>query len=355
MKILRLEAWPVTLRLTHPYRIAYETIDATTNVYLRMIVDGGPVAYGCSAPDEVVTGETASSVLAAVEEVARPLLAGTNPLRRVALLERLQAALPDQPAALALFDCALHDLLGKVAGVPLFELLGGNQDAMRTSVTVGILPVKETVADALAWTRRGFRCLKLKGGVDPELDAERVMRVREAVGRDVELRFDANQGYSVSEAIGFVHATRHAKLELLEQPTPRNELALLGQVTNQVHIPVMADESLINSRDAFRITRDRLADMVNVKLIKVGGIHEALHINSVARSAHVEVMVGCMDESGLGIAAGLHYALSRSNVVYADLDGHLDLIEDPARDAVLLDSGVLRTTGRPGLGFDLPD
>jgi L-alanine-DL-glutamate epimerase-like enolase superfamily enzyme len=352
MKITRIEAWLVTMPLKEPYAIAYETVEQVTNVFLRLETNEPITGYGCAAPDLEVTGETPKGVLRALEDVITPAIKGSDPLRLAMLLERLKPQLKDQPSTLAALDMALYDILGKKSGLPVWRLLGGFRDRVRTSVTIGILPEKETIERAREWVRKGFKCLKLKGGKDMDSDIERVMKVREAVGKGIELRFDANQGFSVEDTQRFVQETQKANLELIEQPTPKGEPHLLSRVTQRVPIPVMADESLMTLRDAFRIARRGLADMVNVKLMKVGGISEALQINGVARSAGLEVMVGCMDEAALGIAAGLHFALARPNVAYADLDGHLDLIGDPSDGAVICRNGVLFATNRPGLGFD---
>ncbi len=353
MKIRDIESWPVSMKLSEPYTIAYETIDCATNIFLRIVTDKGINGFGCAAPDLQVTGETPESVLGSLRDIIIPAIKGSDPLRTAMLLERLAIPLQSQPSALAAVDMALHDILGKACGLPLWKVLGGFRDRIKTSITIGILPENETVEAAKKRVSQGFRCLKLKGGIDAEADIARILKVREAVGKDIELRFDANQGFTVEQALRFFEGTRKANLELIEQPTPQGQPDLLGRVTNSVQIPIMADESLMTLRDAFRLARKDLVDMVNVKLMKVGGISVAIQINSVSRAAGLEVMVGCMDEAALSIAAALHFALARPNVVYADLDGHLDLLDDPTDGAVILRNGVLYPTNSPGLGFDL--
>lgn len=353
MKIKNIEAWPVSMRLKEPYTIAYETIESTTNIFLRIETDKGIVGFGCAAPDLQITGETPESVLQAVNDIIIPNIKGSDALRMAMLVERLAPLLKSQASALAAVDMALHDILGKISCLPLWKLLGGFRDRIRTSVTIGILPEQETIIRAQEFVAQGFKSLKIKGGIDVDSDIARVVKVREVVGPNIELRFDANQGFTEEQALKFVDKARPARLELIEQPTPKGHPDLLGRITSSVPLPIMADESLITLRDAFRLARRDLVDMVNVKLMKVGGISVALQINAVARSAGLEVMVGCMDEAALSIAAGLHFALARPNVAYADLDGHLDLVDDPSQGAVHLHNGILFPTDKPGLGFDL--
>jgi len=350
LKITKIECFSIEMNLKTPYRIAYETVEKTTNIFLKIYTSIGIVGFGCAAPDFEVTSETPQSVLKSIEGPISKELIGRDPLRFSRLMENLKKQIPHQPSALAAIDMALYDILGKTSDLPIWKILGGYRHRIKTSVTIGILSVKETVDAAQEFVQQGFKCLKIKGGINVSEDIERINRVRESVGTGIGLRFDANQGYTVEDSLKFVNETKSVKLEVFEQPTPRGKPDMIGRVTNMVPIPVMADESLMDLRDAFRLARNDLVDMVNIKLMKVGGISEALHINSVARSAKLEVMIGCMDESALSIAAGLQFALAKPNVIYADLDGHMDLIDDPARGSVSIRDGYLFPNESPGLG-----
>ena len=353
MKIINIEFWPVNMKLSEPYTIAYETFDSASNVFLKLTTNTGITGFGCGAPAPEVTGETDKDVLENAQQVVAPLLKNADPCRISYLIEKLKRQLKGYPATLAMVDSALWDIMAKSADLPLYKLLGGFRTRMLTSITIGIMPVNETVEHALDFVKQSFKVIKIKGGSDVDVDIERLIKTREAIGESIEIRFDANQGYSVWESLHFVKETKKVRVELLEQPTPYDELDKMAKVTSKTTIPIMADESLQSLRDVFNIARRKQADMINIKIMKVGGIYEAMHINSVARSAGIEAMVGCMDESALGIAAGLAFALSRPNVIYADLDGHLDLIEDPAQGAVILKNGWLYPAEVPGIGISL--
>ncbi len=351
MKIVRVEAEIIALSLDTPYQIAYESVSRVTNLLIRIHTNCRTVGFGVAAPDIHITGESAQPALALIQDVVDCELRGKDPLRPAWLMQRLAEPLAKWPSVRGGVNMALYDIMGKTAGMPLFKLLGGFRDRMVTSITIGILPEADTVRVAQEHVRQGFRALKLKGGRNVEEDISRTLRVRDAVGPRIAIRFDANQGYTLEEAIRLVDGTRRAKLEIFEQPTPKGALDLLGRVTRRVSVPVMADESLLNLRDALRLAKGDLADMVNIKLMKVGGIQEASAIDAVARSAGLEAMVGCMDELALGIAAGLAFACGRPNVVYADLDGHIGLMGDPTSASVTLKNGILYPSREPGLGL----
>lgn len=338
------------LRLSAPYTIAYETVSQATNFILKIETDAAIIGLGCAAPDLEVTKETGDDVARALDLVIIPYLKGKNPLLYARLLDELKPLLSVISSALAMVDMALLDIASKKMDVPLYQFLGGYRASIATSITIGILPLDNTLSQAKEYVSQGFTIIKLKGGLALEEDVEKIHRLRENFP-SLTLRFDGNQGFSVAQAVRFVEQTQTARIEILEQPTLVSEEEKLGEVTRKVSIPVMADESLKSLKDAFRLARNSRMNMVNIKIQKVGGIMEAMHINSVARSAGLKAMIGCIDECRLGISSGLHFALSRPNTHYADLDGHLDFENDPFKSLFSLEKGILRPNNQAGLGL----
>ncbi|WP_445381286.1 mandelate racemase/muconate lactonizing enzyme family protein [Robiginitalea sp. IMCC43444] len=350
MRIQSLEYDLLELKLAVPYQIAYETISSCENVILRLVTDSGFVGYGCAAPDWEVTGEKARDIMQQIEGPITRLLKGKDPFQQGRYMQAIRNTEGIGTSARAMVDMALYDLLARKAGLPLYKVLGGYRHQIPTSITIGILPLQETLELARKFIGQGFTILKLKGGISPEEDLEKVHKLRETLGNDFAIRFDANQGYTATEAIEFVKKSKGARIDILEQPTPVKHPEAMKEVSLNTFIPIMADESIKSLDDAYHFTRQGMMDMVNIKLQKVGGILEASHINSVAKAGGLEVMIGCMDESALGISAGLHFALSRPNIHFADLDGHLDLLGDPFTALFTIENGIMIPSDHPGLG-----
>jgi L-alanine-DL-glutamate epimerase-like enolase superfamily enzyme len=230
----------------------------------------------------------------------------------------------------------------------LHRLLGGYRYRIQTSVVVGIGSVAETVALAHIRARQGFRILKIKGGLDADEDVRRVRAVDAALPELV-LRLDADQGYSVRQAIEVARALE-GKLEMLEQPTPAADLGALAQVTEHSPVPVLASQSVLGPESALEIAKTRAAHGMSIKLATCGGLGRARQIDAIARAARLTTMVGCLNEPALLIAAGLGFALSSPNVRYGDLDGHFDLVDDPTVPGFRFQDGWLIATDVPGLG-----
>ncbi len=354
MQIIAAEAFPVTLRLTEPFAIASETVETIPNIFFRLETDGGLVGWGCTAPDPV-TGEDEETVLCAFENRLAPILDGADPIRIHYLNALIERQLTGNTAAKAGVNLALYDILGKAAKLPLFRLLGGYRRKIETSVTVGLNSTDIMVDRATEWVARGFRHLKIKCGIDPDGDIDTVLAIRAAVGPDIKLRLDANEGYNVADTLRVVAMIEEqgGDIEFLEQPTKGEYLYMLKEITAQCNVPIMADETALSLRDSLRLIKLEVADLINIKLMKLGGITNAIKAEIFAELAEVPVMIGCMNESMGAMVAGVHFACAFQNVQYADLDSTLDIADDIVRGGARFEKGYVIPPEEPGLGIEV--
>ena len=356
MKITKVEIREKKFALRFPSAVSYATQETAPNVFIKLCTDAGMVGWGCCAPDEEVTGETPESVRDFLEQIAYPVLKGADPLERRPLLERLRMEGGGRhPSAHAAASIALFDLAGKAFGAPVFRLLGGVKKPLPTSYTISLLPLDEALEQVREALERGFRILKIKIGENPQMDAQRIAEIRKTAGPDIPFRLDANQAYSATDTLRLLDMIEHKGVEFIEQPTPGKDLSALKQVSDTLPIPVMADEPVLDAGDAFRIASKKMASLVNIKLMKCGGLDEAMDIDRVCAAAGISTMLGCMDESALSITAALHLAMVSPNVKYIDLDGHFDLIDDIASGAPIFKDGLLAINEKPGFGVDIEE
>ena len=352
MKIVRTETFSEKLPLSRPYEIAFKRIDSVTLHFVRLVTSSHHVGLGSAAPTDL-TGESSDACAQALDDMGQDLLVGKDPRHLRAITGALRHHMPNTPAARAALDMALYDLFARDVEVPVVDLLGRRHSGLATSVTIGILSLKETLSEAMEHIGRGFRVLKVKLGRNLQDDLSRLRALRAHVGSRVRIRVDANQGYTAREAQILADQARILGLELIEQPLPAAAIDAMRTLPDAHGSLMVADESLQSESDALALAHTPPFGTYNIKLMKCGGITSAMTIADIAALADLHCMWGCMDESVISIAAALHAAYAAPATRYIDLDGSFDLSHDVAKGGFCLREGRLELLDAPGLGVHL--
>ncbi|HDN19575.1 MAG TPA: dipeptide epimerase [Candidatus Acetothermia bacterium] len=354
MRIERIDVFRFKFSLAKPFTIALGSVSTKEVVIVRIEDNRGDIGWGEASPSQRILGSSVATTLAAMDALV-PALLGEDPRRIGYLVERMDRVLEGNSAAKAALDIALHDLVGRILGEPLWRLLGGHTPGpVSTDFTVGIDAPEAMASEARALVERGFREIKIKVGEDPVTDLERVRRIREAVGDGIVLRIDANQGWTPQEALWALRRMAEYGVELVEQPVAAWDIQGLAWVRRHSPIPVMADEAAHSPRDALRLIQADAVDYINIKLMKSGGLWRAREIATICRNAGVLNMIGGMVETNLAATAATHLALSEGNIRFRDLD----LGTDPEAQLIAEGGSYIRDGDRhlsdpeaPGLGI----
>ena len=293
-----------------------------------------------------------------IETYLRPLLIGKD-VRNISDLWQLmhQNAYwrcgPIVNNAISGVDMALWDLYGQLYKIPVYKLMGGAKKSIVTDITISVNDPEEMVRDALNAIDRGYDCLKVKVGKEPEKDIARLSAIRGAVPKETCIRIDANQGWTPKEAVRILNGMQEKGLDLefVEQPVKAHDFEGLKYVTERSYVPVLADESVFSPADALRIMQTGAADFVNIKLMKCGGITNALRIASAAEVYGVECMIGCMLEAKISVNAAVHLACAKQIITRVDLDGPVLCSEDPILGGAVFNEKDITVSNEPGLGI----
>jgi len=352
VKITDVDAYYYDLPLLEPFKISIAEMKDALNVLVCLQTNQGIVGWGEAAPFPALTGDTQATSIAAAKDIAE-LVTGQDALNYVKIINAIHSFIPHNPCIKAAFDMALFDILGKVADLPLYKLLGGAKNSFETDLTISLHSPEETAIRGSEAVKKGFKTIKAKVGVSVESDVARIRALREAVGAEINIRIDANQAWSVPEAIKTLDRLTEYNIQFIEQPVPSWDLDGLKQVRQSVRIPVMADEALFSPADALKIIKSEAADYLNIKLMKAGGILPSLKIAHLGEAAGLRCMVGCMNESNLSITAGAHLHASQSHIIFADLDTSFFLKVDPVIGGIKINNGIVTLPEQAGIGAEV--
>ncbi|MBR1586595.1 MAG: dipeptide epimerase [Clostridia bacterium] len=352
MKITGIEWGRVSIPLRTPFKTALRTVASVEDIIVKICTDTGDAGFGEAPPTGVITGDTAGAIVGAMEHHLAPSLLGRDVDDFESILLLTQRCVMHNTSAKAAVDMALWDLYGKLYRIPVYKLLGGARKHLITDLTISVNAPAVMARDAKIAVERGFDCLKVKVGVDPRLDVERLTAVRQAVPGNVTLRIDANQAWKPKEAVRILNdmQDRGLDIEFVEQPVAAGDLEGLKYVTQRSSVPVLADEAVFSPADALKILQMGAADLLNIKLMKCGGIYNALKIADVAELYGVECMIGCMLEGKVAVNAAAHLACARQVITRIDLDGPMLCAADPVRGGAAFQGKDIILSDAPGLG-----
>ncbi len=354
MKIADIRVYKQNLGTNRPYTIAYKTVSEVKNVFVEIQLENGLVGIGACNPSEKVVGENVDQAQKHLETTDFGYLIG----KKISLFESLKKqtrhALEKWPGSHAAVDIALHDAFTQYLNISLGEYFGRFHKSLPTSITIGIKNVEETLAEAKEYWDNGFRYIKVKTGLSPEEDAERTLKIIEKYPKAI-IRVDANQGYGPEDLKSFVKKTEKVSIDLIEQPFPVSRFSdYSAGLSNAVSNYLVADESLKNPEDALQLIKTTPnCKIFNIKLMKSGGLSNAMEIASIAYRSGVSLMWGCNDESAVSITAAMHLAFSYAHTKYIDLDGSLDLVQDVVSAGFRIQEGRMIPKGGIGLGVTL--
>jgi muconate cycloisomerase len=343
-----------------PHVMSFTTLHAVNFAFVRVETADGLVGWGEAAclGGPTWSEESAESVAATIERYIAPWLVGRDAARIEALRAQMARRIQGNPFARAAVEMALWDLNGRALGVPVHRLLGGRvRDRVPLSWSLAVADPDGEIAEARELVSRGHRIFKVKTAAHPVAhDTARVRRLREALGPDVRLRCDANQGWDRPTALRAIRALEPYDLDFVEQPLPRWDVAGMAELARSVGVPIMADESCGSPQEALALARLGGVSILGLKLTKSAGILSTLAVARIAEAAGMACYVGCMIETSLGTAAYLQVALAATPVTWGcELFGPLLLAGDVTRAPVHYEGGDILALDGPGLGVEVDE
>lgn len=351
MKITHTDIYRLSIKM-RPFSIATGTIDFAQNVFIRVHTDAGFYGVGECSAFPMIVGETQETCLAIAKDFAA-LWKGKNPLEIASRVNELHQYIAHNFTIKSAFDMALYDIASKAQDIPLYQFLKGAKREIETDITIGIGSIEDMITQAIEFKNSGARIIKVKLGKNAEEDIERISKIREAVGPELLLRIDANQGWNYESAIKALTSMADLNIQFCEQPMSAWYDDFLPALKEISPVKIMADESCFNHHDARKLINAQACDYINIKFSKAGGITESLKIYDTANEAGIPCMIGGMLESRIALSAKLHFAYACPDIRFYDLDtcmlGHL---EDPCLDGVKFNGYFLEIDDIPGIGAD---